>query len=209
MVGGQGRLWLVAVLSLDGQGFPSHVMHVLHHNLLALGGLGSVLSSSLSTGELIYKSTSLVLLALNLHFLCLLVQHCTSETWFKECLAQLKCLKFIHRVLRSALPVRHLNSILLLLTIRDSDYRWGIDKATDESCLGYRGHSDGGRVHGSTWTCNLTVDDCSWYSRWGQPKRNKSAAYYNCRCARYARIRLEGLGLSFEQCGTYVMSSGR
>ena len=49
-------------------------------------------------------------------------------------------------------------------------------------------------------------DDCIWYSVWDQPKRNKSADSYYCRCARYARIQLEGLGSSFSYCETYGMS---
>ena len=56
---------------------------------------------------------------------------------------------------------------------------------------------------------NIFADNWSWYSRWGQPKRNKSATHYYCRCARYARIWLEGLGSSFEQCGAYVTSLNR
>ena len=40
-------------------------------------------------------------------------------------------------------------------------------------------------------------------------KETKSTAHYHCRCARYARIRLEGLGSSFKQCVTYAMSVNR
>jgi hypothetical protein len=97
-----------------------------------------------------YISTSLVLLALNLHFLCLLVQHCTSETWFKECLAQLKCLKFIRRVVlfysHDSWP-SETRTTDEALTRLQMDHAWGIAAR------------DGGRVHASTltWTCNLTV----------------------------------------------------
>ena len=67
----------------------------------------------------------------------------------------------------------------------------------------------GQRASGWEASWESTADDCSWYSWWSQPKRNKSAAHYHCRCARNARIWLEGLKSSFEQCVTYAMSSNR